>query len=261
LTFKIPYFYNIYLNTYHSKPELNYRDFQKRYSQVKGASAVFVNDKKLNRFSNWAGLNSYFLNKPVDTLSYKFKRGRKFMTPKLNIGYIPSSKLFGETQRNKIFEDVWSSAKNNWILHTPDGNNLNISDRNVIKYKTTPKDGSSFDYSEIYKNSHVIINPESIYHDDVDYSHSEYNLEAMSTGCVSICPNEHGTNSDYSFDKVHYFKLDFIDSNTLLDTLRYVDKRREKLDRMSHSGSQLIKKYYDVRKIAQQKIQVMKNSI
>lgn len=259
LPYKIPYFYNIYLYTYSHVPELGYKDFQKRYSQAKGASAVFVNDKKLNRFANWMDLNSYFINKPVNTYKYKFIRNRKFITPKLHIGFIPSSRLFGESHRNKIFEDMWASAKNNWILHIPDGRDLCIPDKNVVKHKVLSD--SSFDYSEIYKHSHIMINPENIYHDDLDYSHSHYNFEAMSTGCVSICPNQHGTNSDYLFNDVHYFKLDYVDSNNLLDAIRIADKRREKLDRMSKAGSQLIKKYYDVRMVVQQKIQVMKNSL
>lgn len=256
-TYKIPYFYNIYSNTYVS--DLNYNKFQKIYHQIKGASGVFVNDKKINRFANWMGLNSYFVNKPLDTKKNKFIRNRKFYTPKLNIGFITSSKHFGGSERNRIVEDMWVSAKNNWILHVPDSLDLNIDSKNVVTHDVFSSD--FFDYSEIYKNCHVIINPEKFTHKDIDYSYADYSFEAMSTGCVSISPNENGSNSDYYFDKVHYFKLDFVDSNTLLDTLRYVDKRREKLSRMSKMGSDFVKKYMDLIFIVQQKIQIIKNNI
>jgi hypothetical protein len=255
--FKIPYFYSIYANTW--KNDNNYEFFQKTYSKIKGASAVFVNDKKLNRFSNWLGLNSYFLNKPVNINRFKFIE-RKFLTPKLNIGFIPSSKIFDENNpRNKIVEDMWVSAKSNWTLHIPNNNNLDVS-KNIVKHRVVNVN-SVLDYRPIYEQSHIIINPENIYSDSLDFCHEDYSFEAMSTGCISIHPNLHGNNNHVMFDKFHYFKLDFIDSNTLLEIIRYVNKRRTKLYNMSKSARDLIEKYYNVDTIVKEKIRIMEKYI
>ena len=260
--YKIPYFYNIYKNTYSYNVEANYQSFQHTYSSIKGASKVFVNDRRLNKFSNWLGLDSYFINRPVNTNKFKFNRNRRFLTPKLNIGIIPSSNFLDkENPRNKIFEDIYSCMKSNWILHIPDGRDLSIGDNNVVKYKVLGKDKPEYDYSEIFLNSHVIINPEKNDYTGLDYSHEGRCFEAMATGCVSIHPNLESSCNDYMFDKVHYLKMDFIDSNTILNILRYADKRRNKIESMSYACKDLISKYYDVRKIVQQKIQIIKNSL
>lgn len=259
LKFKIPYFYNIYAGTWDHFLDFNYQKFNKHFSKIKGAGAVFVNDKKINEFSHWCGLNSYFINQPVNTPKNKLIRNRKFIIPKLHIGFLPSiNRNRVKGNRNKIVEDMWASAKSNWVLHIPEGKELDISDKNVIKYKISQ--AGVYNPCEIYKNSHVLVNPEDLSR-TLEPTFKSFTLEAMSTGCVGIESNQHDNNTDYMFDKFHYFKLDYIDSNTLLDMLRYVDKRRSKLSNMSAGGSQLVQKYYNVGKIVQQKIQIIKNNI
>lgn len=250
-TFRIPYFYNIYANTYSFDIENNFDYFNYKYSKVKGAGAVFINDRKLNKFANWVGLNTYFLNRPVYT--FKCNQNKKFLTPKLNIGFIPSNKILENNFRNKIIEDLYSAFKSNWILHIPKSNSLNLGCSNIEVYDVLDE------YKSIYENSHLIINPDTPQTIGINYD--RYCYEAMSMGCISIFPNFNNIGNDYIFDKVHYFKMDFVDVNTALNILRYVDKRREKLERMSLASKNVIHKYFDVRKIVQQKIQIIKYNL
>lgn len=252
INFRIPYFYNIYRNTYDIKLENDYSFFSNKYGELQGASAVFVNDSKLNKFSNWLGLNSYFINKPVDTYFYKYA-SKKFLVPKLHIGYIPSSSGV-DSYRDRIIEDVWSAAKSNWVMHTSES-------IKCIKNKINYTFDSSFDFSQFYKNIHVLVNPEDIYHKDACKSYLDYSKEAMSQGVVSLTSNQRNINSDYLFDKVHYFRISYSKPNEVLDTLRYVDKRRSKLSRMSYLGSKYIERYYGIKNIVQNKIQIIKNNI
>jgi hypothetical protein len=251
-TFRIPYFYNIYANTYSSEIENNFNYFNYKYSKVKGATAVFVNDRKLNKFSNWVGLNSYFINKPIDTNKFKFTNKKKFLTPKLNIAFIPSLEISFNINRNRFIEDLLSAFKSNWILHIPQINQ--IEGKNIISYDIID------DYQIIYDNSHLIINPEN-FQIASDISYENYCYQAMANGCIPITPNFNNIGNDYIFDKVHYFKMDFVDVNTTLNILRYADKRREKLERMSLASKDIILKYFNVKKIVQQKIQIIKSYI
>jgi len=106
---KIPYFYDIPSGTFNQ--ELNYRVFDRHYSQLGGAKAVFVSDKKMNRYAHWAGLNPYWVDEGIDLEkdSYVLK---KFLTPKLNIGYI-----YDHEDNYQIVKDVFCARKPNWVFH------------------------------------------------------------------------------------------------------------------------------------------------
>ena len=83
----------------------------------------------------------------------------------------------------------------------------------------------------------------------------------MLLGCIPITGNMHDNEDCVMFDKYHYLKLDFIDANTILETLRYADKRREKLYRMSKEGRKLVYKYFDSKESANQKISIISKYI
>jgi hypothetical protein len=79
----------------------------------------------------------------------------------------------------------------------------------------------------------------------------------MLRGSVLIDSNSHGNNTNIFFDKFNYFKLDFIDTNTILNTLRFLDKRREKLESCAKEGRRNIKKYFDFRDTAKLKLDII----
>jgi hypothetical protein len=256
--YKIPYFFNIYSHTWDTSHELEYKNFENRYSQLKGAGAVFVNDRILNKYSHWLGLNSYYLNKPINTYHYKFDKYKKFLTPKLNIGFIPAVDKY--SQRNNIFKKVVESSKSNWIFHIPDGNFLDFYHPNLIKHKINKLEGSDLDYSEIYKNSQVLFNPEDP-KTDQDFTFEEECYQAMACGVIVLKTNFHNNNSETLFDNVNFFKIEYLKLENILEDIRYLDKRREKLSKMSKMSYEYVYKYADVRKIVQNKIMVIKNSI
>jgi hypothetical protein len=257
-TYKIPYFFNIYAHTWNTSHESEYKVFQERYSQLKGASAVFVNDKLLNRYCHWLGLNSYFLNKPVNTHIFKFDKYKKFITPKLNIGFVPS--IENKSNRNRILKEIIDASKSNWIFHIPDGEFLDIQRENLIRHKISNSQGSSLNFSEIFKNSHVFLNPEDP-RIDFQQSFEEICNQAMACGNIVIKTNFHNNNSETFFDNVHYLKMESLDISHILENLKYANKRREKLWNMSNMANEYISKYFDVRKIVQHKLILIKNSI
>lgn len=256
--YKIPYFFNIYSHTWDIDHELEFRNFEKRYSQLKGAGAVFINDRILNKYAHWIGLNSYYLNKPIDTYQYTFDRYKKFLTPKLNIGFIPSHKE--NCPRNTIFKKVAELSKNNWVFHIPEGNFLDFNFKNVITHKINKKEGSGLDYSEIYKNSQIIFNPEDP-KNDLGYSFSHECFQAMACGVIALKTNFHNNNMETLFDNVNFFKINSLRIESIIEDIRYIDKRREKLSKMSRMSYDYVYKYSDVRKIVQNKIMIIKNSI
>lgn len=254
--YKIPYFFNIYSHTWDSIHELEYKNFENRYSQLKGAGAVFVNDRILNKYCHWLGLNSYYLNKPINVYHYKFDKYKKFLTPKLNIGFIPS--FYKNSQRNNIFKKIVESAKSNWIFHIPDGDFLNFDQSNIIKHKINKKEGSGLDYSEIYNNSHIFLNPEDPKNDREDTFEEEC-FQAMSCGLIVLKTNFHNNNTETLFDNINFFKIESLKLENILEDIKYIDKRREKLSQISKMSFDYINKYSDVRKIVEYKISVIKD--
>ena len=232
---KIPYFYNVPSGLF--KNELNFNYFSRYYSQLSGASAVFVNDKKLNKYCEWMDLNSYLVNEGVAVTKTKFSY-KRFITPKLHIGFI------GDENTYDLLKDIWPARKSNWTLHIPKKKNFSFSDFS---------DGSTVFYlgddyeKEIFENCHIVINAYRGKNNSIENFPSKNSCKAMLSGCVLVSSNLHGNNTNILFDGVHYFKLDFVDKNTLLETLRYIDKRREKLDKMAKKGYNIVKKYFNIK--------------
>lgn len=222
---KIPYFYNVSGSYY------TYNNFSSFYSQITGASGVFVSDKKLNKFSEWLNLNTLWVNPQIDITNYRYTY-RKFLTPKLNIGFVQK----GDT--SDILKNMWYAKRSNWNLHIL-GNNKDILDAEYYSNEST-----------FYENIHIFLEVNSI--------SSPESLKAMSMGIALIAYNKGRYFDNILFDKVHYFEIDFLDSNTILEILRYSDKRREKLERLGKSGSYLIAKYFNSSDIVKQKLSYMK---
>ena len=82
-------------------------------------------------------------------------------------------------------------------------------------------------------------------------------LEAMTHGCALISSNPHGNNTSVFFDDLNYLKLDYIDANTILDALRYADKKRGKLESISKEGRLDSAKYFNYKDTAIQKVSVL----
>lgn len=221
---RIPYYYNIF-GTYP-----NYACFSQYYSQLQGASGVFVSDKKLNKFSEWLGLNSLWVNPAITVNDYPYT-SRKFLTPKLNIGFIQKE------NPSNIIKNMWYAKKSNWNLHIF-GNHKDIEDASYYS-----------DFSSFYSNIQVFI--------DMQESPTSEALVAMSLGIAVLAYNQSKSFDCILFDKVHYFEIDFLHSNTILEILRYSDKRREKLERLGKSGSYLIQKYFNNTETVNQKLKFM----
>ncbi len=230
---KIPYFYNV-------EDFTNFQNFSDFHSKIQGANAVFVNDRQLNRYSEWADLNSYWINKGIDCQKYYYLP-RKYFTPKLNIGII----LTSDKETIDLFSDIFKEKKSNWNFY--------------IKYsnKEVPICGDSFDVNskeEIFERCHIFL-------DLTRESFPNQNcLEAMARGCVVVSLNLSNNNNHIIFDEVHYFKLN-ISPIEILQSLRSLDKRREKLSRVSLQGSVLVRKYFNIKNIIKQKIDIMKQEI
>jgi len=244
---KIPYFYNIYSNIFDN--EMDFKEFNNYYSQLAGANAVFVNERTLNKYSSWLELNSYWVNSAINSYDYIPK---KFFTPKLHIGYVYN----GNNDVYDLVKKIISIKKSNWIFHIYEGNRHDISaefTENVVFY-----DGENFE-KRIFENTHVLL-------DIIDPRYpkefpSDLAARAMSGGVVLISNNSHNNNSNIFFDKTHYFKLDFNSANDVADILRYCDKRREKLERVSISGKDVVNKYFSNKVIVSEKLRIIKNFI
>jgi len=251
LKLRIPYYYDIPTGRFNQ--ELNYTVFNKYYSQLGGAKAVFVNDKKMNRYAHWAGLNSFWVNEGINlNEGVNFEKNlltpKKFMTPKLHIGYVY------DTEANyKLIKNVISAKKSNWIFHMYNAHDLKQD--GSIKFYNGIKDLAR---RKIYENCQIFLNPSLPYKNSITQVPSLVTLESMAQGCIALCGNIHDNADSILFDKYHYFKLDFIDANTIIETLRYVDKRREKLDNVSKAGRKVVFKYFDAKKSAKQKIDILK---
>lgn len=244
---KIPYIYDISPKTFDD--EMNYNSFIKFYSQISGPSAVFVSDKKLNKSANWWGLNSYWVNKAVDTdISF---RSRKFLTPKLHIGYIYENKESFDVVKNIIF-----AKKSNWVFHIylPQSIDSEIKNTDTIFYSGDIGRVKE----EMLSKIHVFLNFDLLIRNTSELFPSETSAESMLAGSVLISSNSQGNNTHIIFDKFNYLKLDFVDTNTILDTLRFVDKRREKLESLAKEGSKSIRKYFDYKEIAKIKVDILK---
>jgi len=248
LKLKIPYFYDIPSGRFNH--ELNYRVFDKHYSQLGGAKAVFVNDKKMSRYAHWAGLNPHWVNDGIDFENFSFSP-KKFIMNKLNIGYI-----YDNEDNYKIIKDVFSAKKPNWVFHLYKAYDLK-QDGNIKFYNGD----LNMTKKVIFDNCHIMLNPSTPCNHSITPVPSKVSLEAMLSGCISVSGNMHNNMDHVIFDKFHYLKLDFIDANTIIETLRYADKRREKLDRMSKAGRDLVLKYYDAKESAKRKLNIIKSLI
>lgn len=244
LKIKIPYSYSIQGENYRNENE--YRTFAKIYSEWAGAGAVFVSEKTLNLYANWLGLSTYWSNSGVDTLSNFYKK-RRFATPQIHLGYIHE----GNDEDWEIIKHAIYSKRANWVFH------LTVPESFKI-FKTPDVHYYSFESKEaFYNNIQVILVPSQEQKGMRKSFPSQSALEAMSKGCVLIAGNTNHNNVHFIFDKVHYFRLDFVDGNSLVETIRYAEKRREKLERMSFLGSNVVKKYFDVRDVVEQKLKTI----
>jgi len=248
LKLKIPYFYDIPSGKF--KYELNYRVFEKHYSQLGGAKAVFVSDKKMSKYAHWSGLETHWVNGGV-ALEKDNYVPKKFITPKLHIGYI-----YDHEENYQIVKDVFSAKKPNWVFHLY--NAYDLKQEGNIKFYSGEE---GMCRKSIYENSHIILNPSTPYKNSITPVPSQVFLEAMLNGCISISGNIHDNADHLMFDKYHYLKLDFIDANTIIETLRFADKRREKLARMSKSGRDTVLKYFNAKESAKSKLNIIKSLI
>lgn len=242
---KIPYFYDVSPKTF--KDEMNFEYFKNYYSQISGPKAVFVSDKKLNKNANWWGLNSYWVNKSSDT-DILCKR-KKFLTPKLEIGYIYEGKEALEIIKNVIF-----AKKTNWVFHVYLPPGVTLETKDAIIYSG----GLEKVKEDMLSKVHTFVTLDLLKDNTSERFPSEFGAEAMLHGCALISSNSHGNNTNILYDDLHYLKLDFLDTNTLINDLRYLDKRREKTEAISREGSKVIRKYFSYKEIALQKINIIK---
>lgn len=245
---KIPYFYDIPSGTFDF--DLNFKVFNQHYSQLGGAKAVFVNDKKMSRYASWEELNPFWVNEGIDFEKHDCVY-KKFLTPKLNIGFINDSE-----EDYKIIKDVLFAKKPNWVFHIY--NSGNLEQDGSIKFYEGRLDLVK---KTIYENSQIIINPSIPFKNSLRPFPLTIALEAMYNGCVNISGNVHDNVDNVLFDNFHYFKLDFIDANTIIETLRYADKRRDKLERMSRGGAGVVKKYFNAKESARLKLDIIRSLI
>jgi len=245
---KIPYFYDISAKTVIG--EMDYASFFKFYSQISGSLATFTSDKKLNKNACWMNLNSYWVNKSADTdIIFKFK---KFVTPKLNVGYI-----FQDPESFEIIKKVIYAKKDSWLFHVyyPFEIDDSLKNKGVFFYSGDLSKAKEDILSKVHVNIDFDLNLSNM----SDTFPSEIGKDTLLSGTILISSNPQGNNTHILFDKFNYFKLDFIDANTILDTLRYIDKRREKLEVMAKAGAEVVKKYFDYKRIAQQKVDIIKS--
>lgn len=241
---KIPYFYDIPSGTFDF--DLNFKVFNQHYSQLGGAKAVFVSDKKMSRYAAWEELNPFWVNEGIDFEKQECVP-KKFFTPKLHIGFINDSE-----EDYKIIKDVLCAKKPNWEFHIYNSGNIE-QDGSIKFYEGNPQLAKKM----IYENSHLIINPSIPCNNSLRPFPLEIALESMYNGCVNISGNIHDNADNVLFDNFHYFKLDFIDANTVIETLRYADKRRDKLERMAVSSKEVVKKYFNAKESARNKLDVI----
>jgi len=109
----------------------------------------------------------------------------------------------------------------------------------------------------MYRECNVVLDPRIPKNNRVCEFPSKIFLESLSSGCIAVASNISGNFDNIIFDKVTYFKLDFVDANTVVSTLRYIDKRREKLERMSKKGRSVVKKYFNIESLTNSKLEVI----
>jgi len=238
---KIPYFYDILPHT--APNELMFNKFKEYYTQLQGAKAVFTGDKKLNKYAEWLDLNTYWITN--STIISKLLP-KKFLTPDLHI-------LFNSKDKNNlsynIVKQFWKTKKSNWHLHIyGDYLPTDFSD-NVCFY--------DYPDSSLLNTCHIILDLSVFHNNTLDLFPSSFALKAMNNGCVLVSTNLHGNNTNIIFDEVHYFRLDPLFTETLSDLIRNLDKRREKLQRVSLAGYNVVKKYFNVSKIVSQKLRIL----
>lgn len=245
---KIPYFYDISSGNF--EDELNFKVFHQAYSQLWGAKAVFVSDKKMSKYAAWERLNAFWINEGVD-LDKEYTCNKKFFTPKLHIGFINNY-----DKDMDLISDVIFAKKSNWFFHIYNSKNLE-QDGNIKFYEGNIELAKK----EMYTNTHIMITPNIPNKNSLNPFPSDIALEAMLNRCVNISGNIHENSDNILFDNFNYFKLDFIDSNTIISTLNYADKRRDKLERMSLSSREIVKRYFNAKESAKQKLSVIKSLV
>ena len=229
-TLKIPYCYDL------NKGFSEYSSFENYYSKISGAKRVFVCDKKLNKFATWLGLDTYWQNPQVDIVKWSFSN-RKYFTPKLHIGCV-----YKDVPTFNLIKDLIVSKKSNWVFHIYLPPDLELGDsisrEDVVLYHGDLEKAklNMFKTIQVFLNLFIPKGPslESFPIQDC--------LQAMSCGVPVISTNIHDNLDHLLFDKTQYFKIDFTDTNTVLDLLRAVDKRREKLERISFLGRSVVEK-------------------
>jgi len=238
---KIPYFYDIPSLCFDN--ELDYRTFEQIYSKLAGASAVFVYDKLLNKYAHWLGLNSYWVPRSVDTDIFKFEK-KKFMTPQLNM--LIYDNINSDPRQHDLIKTMLKSFKNPWDL-------------NLVHY-TAPVSAIKKAFSE----AHICLQLSYIHSGKLDAFPSTFLISAMASGCVGLANNDHGNNTHILFDRVHYFRIDDspeyyeYTANGIIKIIKYIDQRREKLERVSEDGSKAISKYFNLN-IVNHKLSVLNN--
>lgn len=247
---KIPYAYNITPKTF--PQEMDFNIFSKFYSQLGGASIVFVSDKKLNKLTNWLQLNSYYMNESIDT-SIPFTP-KKFFTPKMDIGFIVK-----DSEDLELIKKVILLKKANWTFHIGGLNEIpqELKNKDTIFYSGD----SSRVIDEILTKTQVCLNVDLLKDNMAEAFPSRLGLQAMLKGCVLVSSNNQGNNTHIMFDKFNYIKLDFLDVNTIAETLKYLDKRREKLESLAKEGNKIVRKYFDCREIAKLKAYSLKREL
>lgn len=243
---RVPYFYDISPKSIND--EMNYSSFARHYSQLSGPRAVFVYDKKLNKSSKWLGLNTHFVNPSVDPDIQPTKK--KFLTPRLDIGYI-----YENAEGFDLLKKVIFAKKSNWFFHIYCPNEISpeIKNNETIFYSGDLNRVKK----EIFAKAHVFLNYTVLNNNMSECFPGLNSLEAMISECALISSNPHGNNTSLFFDDLNYLKLDYIDANTILDALRYADKKRGKIESIAREGSLDSAKYFNYKDIALQKMNIL----
>ena len=239
---KIPYFYDI--PSFCFDNELDYRAFEQIYARLAGASAVFVYDKLLNKYAHWLDLNSYWAPKSVDTDVFQFNK-KKYAVPYLNILLYDAANA--DPRQHELVKLMRKAFKASW-------------DINIVHYTD-----SVSAIKKALSDAHICLQLSFEYAGKLDTFPNSFLATAMSVGCVGLANNYHGNNTNIMFDKVHYFRLDDIFENiedtaeNIVQVIKYVDRRREKLERVSEDGSKAISKYFNIKSIVNLKLDVLNN--
>jgi len=253
LKISIPYFYNIPSGLFNN--ELDFNVFHNFYSKIKGASGVFVSDKKLHKYSLWSDLNAYWIANAGIIPYPKIPNLKNYLSSKLKIGYIYS----GNEEDFKIIEETILMGKNNWEFYVNLQSYRSNLFNNLKKYNNKIYFFSSNE--EIYDKVHILIEFYTPKNNRAIPFPTHNTLQSIGYGCVPLVSNI-SNNWDYVFfDKTHYLKLDYTDSNTIISALRYIDRRRKKIETINFLAKKQLYKYFSLDKIIEEKIEIIRQNI